>query len=140
MIDRGEQVASLRLTPENLGPLDVRIAVREGETTVWFGASHPETRAALEQGENDKVALQAEIAQRDVALKESLEEEERLATDLETAHQSASNLRKAADALRQERDTLSRQVADLTKERAELLEARRALEAVHRALAHAVSR
>lgn len=49
MIDRGEQVASLRLTPENLGPLDVRIAVREGETTVWFGASHPETRAALEQ-------------------------------------------------------------------------------------------
>ncbi len=99
-----------------------------------------ETRAALEQGENDKVALQAEIVQRDVALKESLEEEERLATDLETAHQNASNLRKAADALRQERDTLSRQVADLTKERAELLEARRALEAVHRALAHAVSR
>lgn len=49
MLDQGEQVASLRLSPENLGPLDVRIAVREGETTVWFGAAHPETRAALEQ-------------------------------------------------------------------------------------------
>lgn len=49
MLERGEQVASLRLTPENLGPLEVRIAVREGETTVWFGASQAETRAALEQ-------------------------------------------------------------------------------------------
>jgi flagellar hook-length control protein FliK len=49
MLEQGEQVASLRLSPENLGPLDVRIAVREGETTVWFGAVQPETRAALEQ-------------------------------------------------------------------------------------------
>jgi flagellar hook-length control protein FliK len=49
MVDRGEQVASLRLSPENLGPLEVRIAVREGETSVWFGAAHSETRAALEQ-------------------------------------------------------------------------------------------
>jgi flagellar hook-length control protein FliK len=49
MIDRGEQVASLRLSPENLGPVEVRIAVREGETSVWFGAAHADTRAALEQ-------------------------------------------------------------------------------------------
>jgi flagellar hook-length control protein FliK len=49
MIDNGEQQASLRLSPENLGPLEVRIAVREGEASVWFGASQPETRAALEQ-------------------------------------------------------------------------------------------
>jgi flagellar hook-length control protein FliK len=49
MVDRGEQVASLRLSPENLGPVEVRIAVREGETSVWFGATHAETRAALEQ-------------------------------------------------------------------------------------------
>jgi flagellar hook-length control protein FliK len=48
MLERGEQVASLRLNPENLGPLQVLIAVREGETTVWFGASQAETRAALE--------------------------------------------------------------------------------------------
>lgn len=49
MVERGEQVASLRLSPENLGPLEVRIAVREGETTVWFGAAQADTRAALEQ-------------------------------------------------------------------------------------------
>jgi flagellar hook-length control protein FliK len=49
MLERGEQVASLRLSPENLGPLEVRIAVREGETTVWFGATQADTRAALEQ-------------------------------------------------------------------------------------------
>ena len=49
MVDRGEQVASLRLSPENMGPVEVRIAVREGETSVWFGATQAETRAALEQ-------------------------------------------------------------------------------------------
>jgi flagellar hook-length control protein FliK len=49
MAERGEQVASLRLSPENLGPIEVRIAVREGETSVWFGAAHADTRAALEQ-------------------------------------------------------------------------------------------
>ena len=49
MVDRGEQVASLRLSPENLGPVEVRIAMREGETSVWFGAAHADTRAAIEQ-------------------------------------------------------------------------------------------
>jgi len=49
MVGRGEQVASLRLSPENLGPVEVRIAVREGETSVWFGAANADTRAALEQ-------------------------------------------------------------------------------------------
>jgi flagellar hook-length control protein FliK len=48
MIDRGEQMATLRLSPEHLGPLEVRIAVRESEATVWFAATQPETRAALE--------------------------------------------------------------------------------------------
>jgi flagellar hook-length control protein FliK len=49
MIDRGEQSATLRLSPEHLGPLEVRIAIREGETSLWFGAAHAETRHALEQ-------------------------------------------------------------------------------------------
>lgn len=49
LVDRGDQVASLRLSPENLGPLEVRIAVREGETSIWFGAANADTRAALEQ-------------------------------------------------------------------------------------------
>ncbi len=48
MIDKGEQLATLRLSPEHLGPLEVKIAVRESEATVWFGATQPETRAALE--------------------------------------------------------------------------------------------
>ncbi len=49
MIDRGEQSAMLRLSPEHLGPLEVRIAIREGETSLWFGAAHADTRHALEQ-------------------------------------------------------------------------------------------
>jgi flagellar hook-length control protein FliK len=49
MIDRGEQMATLRLSPEHLGPLEVRIAIREGETSLWFGVAHAETRQALEQ-------------------------------------------------------------------------------------------
>jgi hypothetical protein len=49
MIDRGEQSATLRLSPEHLGPLEVRIAIHEGETSLWFGAAHADTRHALEQ-------------------------------------------------------------------------------------------
>ncbi|MBV6423848.1 MAG: hypothetical protein NAOJABEB_01658 [Steroidobacteraceae bacterium] len=43
------QSASIRLTPEHLGPLDVRISVQDGGATVSFAASHADTRAALEQ-------------------------------------------------------------------------------------------
>ncbi len=43
------QSASMRLTPEHLGPLDVRISVKDGDATVSFAASHADTRAALEQ-------------------------------------------------------------------------------------------
>jgi flagellar hook-length control protein FliK len=49
MAQQGREAASLRLTPENMGPLEVRIAMREGEASVWFGAYHADTRAALEQ-------------------------------------------------------------------------------------------
>jgi flagellar hook-length control protein FliK len=40
---------SLQLSPEHLGPLEVRISVRDGAASVWFGANHADTRAALEQ-------------------------------------------------------------------------------------------
>lgn len=43
------QSASIRLTPEHLGPLDVQISVRDGDAVITFGANHAETRAALEQ-------------------------------------------------------------------------------------------
>ena len=48
MIDRGEQFATLRLSPPHLGPVEVRVAVRESEATVWFCATNPETRQALQ--------------------------------------------------------------------------------------------
>ena len=49
MAHTGVGSASLRLTPENLGPLEVRIAVRDSSASVWFGAQHPDTRLVLEQ-------------------------------------------------------------------------------------------
>lgn len=49
MADRGLHSASLRLSPEHLGPLEVRIAIRDDQASVWFGAAHADTRAAIEQ-------------------------------------------------------------------------------------------
>jgi flagellar hook-length control protein FliK len=44
----GESVASLKLVPVDLGPLDIQISVRDGEASVHFGAANQETRAVLE--------------------------------------------------------------------------------------------
>jgi flagellar hook-length control protein FliK len=49
LVDRGDQMATIRLTPEQLGPVEVRLAIREGEASIWFGAAQAETRAAIEQ-------------------------------------------------------------------------------------------
>lgn len=49
MSERGQHSASLRLSPEHLGPLEVRIAVRDDQASVWFGSAQADTRAALEQ-------------------------------------------------------------------------------------------
>lgn len=49
MAERGHQVASLRLSPEHLGPLEVRISIRDDQASVWFGAAHADTRAAIEE-------------------------------------------------------------------------------------------
>ena len=48
MAREGESVASLKLVPVDLGPLDIQISVRDGEASVHFGAAHQETRAVLE--------------------------------------------------------------------------------------------
>jgi flagellar hook-length control protein FliK len=48
MVDQGKQTASLRLSPEHLGPLEIRIAMRDDQASVWFGAAHADTRAAIE--------------------------------------------------------------------------------------------
>lgn len=41
--------ATLHVSPAGLGPIEARIALHGGAASVWFGASHPDTRAALEQ-------------------------------------------------------------------------------------------
>jgi len=48
MTQKGEHTASLRLSPEHLGPLEIRIAMRDDQASVWFGAAHADTRAAIE--------------------------------------------------------------------------------------------
>ena len=49
MTSQGIESASLRLSPEHLGPLQVTISVHDGQASVWFGAAQPETRTALQQ-------------------------------------------------------------------------------------------
>jgi flagellar hook-length control protein FliK len=49
MARHGVQSASLSLTPEHLGPLEIKIEVHSDHASVWFGAAHPETRLAVEQ-------------------------------------------------------------------------------------------
>jgi flagellar hook-length control protein FliK len=48
MIDRGMQQGTLRLSPESLGPMEVRITTQNDQVSVWFGAAHADTRTALE--------------------------------------------------------------------------------------------
>lgn len=43
------QSATLKLTPEHLGPLEMRVEVRDNQINVNFGAAQAETRQALEQ-------------------------------------------------------------------------------------------
>jgi flagellar hook-length control protein FliK len=49
MAHQGVQSASLQLTPEHLGPVEVRISMQDGSASVSFNAAHADTRAALEQ-------------------------------------------------------------------------------------------
>ncbi|MFL6605961.1 MAG: flagellar hook-length control protein FliK [Steroidobacteraceae bacterium] len=49
MTQRGLESGSLRVSPEHLGPVEVQISVQNGDASVWFGANHPDARAALEQ-------------------------------------------------------------------------------------------
>jgi flagellar hook-length control protein FliK len=48
----GQEVkqAQIRLNPENLGPLDVKVSVEHGRVDVAFTTHHPETAAAVQQG------------------------------------------------------------------------------------------
>jgi flagellar hook-length control protein FliK len=49
MTRHGQESGSLHVSPEHLGPVEVRIEMRDGSASVWFGAAHPDTRSAIEQ-------------------------------------------------------------------------------------------
>jgi flagellar hook-length control protein FliK len=49
LVDHKIDVATLRLNPEHLGPVEVRIDVRDERVSVSFGVHHGDTQAALEQ-------------------------------------------------------------------------------------------
>ena len=49
MAHQGVQSASLQLTPEHMGPVEVKISVQNGSAAVSINAAHADTRAALEQ-------------------------------------------------------------------------------------------
>ncbi len=49
LADHRIESATLRLTPEHLGPVDVLIDIKDSQVNVSFGAAHSDTRAALEQ-------------------------------------------------------------------------------------------
>jgi len=49
LVTRGVERAELRVTPPDLGPVEVRIDVSNGEATLAIVASQPATRDALEQ-------------------------------------------------------------------------------------------
>lgn len=48
LTERGHQSASLRMSPEHLGPVEVKITIKDDQASVWFGASNADTRAAIE--------------------------------------------------------------------------------------------
>ena len=49
MTQQGQETASLRLSPEHLGPLEIRISMNDDKASVWFGAANADTRSALDQ-------------------------------------------------------------------------------------------
>lgn len=49
MVENGKHSASLKLTPEHLGPVEVRIDLNQNQTSIWFSATNADTRTALEQ-------------------------------------------------------------------------------------------
>jgi flagellar hook-length control protein FliK len=49
MVQQGRESASLTVTPEHLGPIEVKISVQDGQTSVWFNATNADTRTAIEQ-------------------------------------------------------------------------------------------
>jgi flagellar hook-length control protein FliK len=65
MAGREQHVAELRLSPPNLGPLEVRLSLQQDQASVAFVAQHAAVRDALEQA---IPRLREMLAQQDVQL------------------------------------------------------------------------
>ena len=48
LVNQRESIASISLTPVDLGPVDVSVTVRDSQATIHFGAAQAETRALIE--------------------------------------------------------------------------------------------
>jgi len=48
-LDNAVQSATLRITPEHLGPVEIHLEINDSQVNVNFGAAQADTRAALEQ-------------------------------------------------------------------------------------------
>jgi hypothetical protein len=48
LVNQRESVASISLTPVDLGPVDVSVTVRDSQATIHFGAAQADTRALIE--------------------------------------------------------------------------------------------
>ncbi|MGC8518430.1 MAG: flagellar hook-length control protein FliK [Steroidobacteraceae bacterium] len=68
MVSKGVQNASLQMSPQHLGPVQVSISVHHGQASVWFGAAQPQTREALSQA---LPQLRAMFASQGLALTDS---------------------------------------------------------------------
>ena len=68
MARQGIQSASLQVSPQHLGPVQVSISVHHGQASVWFGAAQAQTRQALTQALPE---LHAMFASQGLALTDS---------------------------------------------------------------------
>ncbi len=68
MARQGIQSASLQVSPQHLGPVQVSISVQHGQASVWFGAAQAQTRQALTQALPE---LHAMFASQGLALTDS---------------------------------------------------------------------
>jgi flagellar hook-length control protein FliK len=48
MVSRQVQSAEIKLTPPDLGPMEIKLSIKNDQTSVQFVASHAATREALE--------------------------------------------------------------------------------------------
>lgn len=48
LVRAGESTASLQLTPVDLGPVEVKVTVKDSQATIHFGAAQADTRALIE--------------------------------------------------------------------------------------------